>query len=95
MHLFKLVAHWIVEMDPKNVGVWKTLFVLSTLIILFILGSLPSLYENISGDGIPNRPQGEPPIVYRWDLATQRIILAFVSMTVGAISLRKIRQLKA
>jgi len=79
-------------MGQQNYGIWGTLLVLSMLVFLYSFASLPNLYENISGDNIPNRPQGEPPIVYRWDLATIRIISAAVSFAVGAYSFKRIRQ---
>jgi len=78
-------------MDPPNIRIWKTLLVASVLVIVFSLISLPYLYENISGDNIPNRPQGEPPIVYQWDIAISRIVIALISMIVGVYSLKKIR----
>jgi hypothetical protein len=53
--------------------------------------SLPYLYKDISGDNIPNRPQGEPPIVYQWDVAISRIVIALISIIVSVYSLRKIR----
>ena len=78
-------------MDPQNIGIWKILVVVSTLVFLISLLSLPNLYENISGDSIPNRPQKEPPIVYRWDLAVTIIIIAIISIIVGIYSLKKLR----
>ena len=78
-------------MDPQSIDIWKILLVASTLVFLYSLNSLPHLYENISGDSIPNRPQGEPPIIYRWDLAVSRIVIAIISITVSVYSLKKIR----
>lgn len=78
-------------MNSQNRLLWKIMLVISTLVLVFSLISLPGLYENISGDNIPNRPQKEPPIEFRWDLAISRIIIAFISMIVGAYSLRKIQ----
>ena len=78
-------------MGPPNIGIWKILLVVSVLFFIFSLMSLPYLYENISGDNIPNRPQGEPPIVYQWDVAISRIVIALISMIVGVYSLKKIR----
>ena len=78
-------------MDPQEVKIWKILLVVSTLVFFISLISLPNLYENISGDSIPNRPQKEPPIVYRWDLALTRIIIAIISLIVGIYSLKKLR----
>ena len=81
----------VVEMSVPSFRIWKMLLVASIRVSLFSLLSLPNLYENISGDNIPNRPQGEPPIVYQWDLAVSRIIIAAISITVGVYSLNKIR----
>ena len=70
---------------------WNILLWVSVLILVFSLVSLPSLYENISGDSVPNRPQKEPPIEYQWDIAILRIIVAIISMVVSIYSLNKIR----
>ena len=78
-------------MDTPENKIWKILLVASVLVIVFSLTSLPYLYENISGDNIPNRPQGEPPIVYQWDVAISRMIYTLISIIVGVYSLKKIR----
>ena len=70
---------------------WNILLWVSVLILVFSLVSLPSLYENISGDSVPNRPQKEPPIEYQWDTAILRIIVAIISMAVSIYSLNKKR----
>jgi hypothetical protein len=75
----------------QDKGMWKILLVASILVFLSSLLSLPHLYENISGDSIPNRPQREPPVEYQWDTAMIRVIVALISMTVGIYSLKKIR----
>jgi hypothetical protein len=41
---------------------------------------MSSLDTNISGDGIPNRPQREPPVEYNWNLAVE--IIAVVALSV-------------
>ena len=64
------------KMDKPSSRIWKILLVLSALFTTLSLSSLPGLYENISGDSIPNRPQREPPIEYRWDVALSRIFIA-------------------
>ena len=76
-------------MESKN-G-WKMLLGVSVLVLVYSLSSLTNLYENISGDSIPNRPQKEPPIEYQWDVAISRIIIALMSVGVGVYSLNKIR----
>ena len=50
------------------------------------LFSLIGLRENISGDGIPNRLQGGPPIEYSWDKAKQRILVAIFSTGIAFLS---------
>ena len=79
-------------MGPNNN--WKILLWVSVLILVFSLVSLPSLFENISGDNVPNRPQKEPPIEYQWDTAISRIIVAIISIAVSIYSLNKIRSNK-
>ncbi len=76
-------------MESKN-G-WKMLLGVSVLVLVYSLSSLTNLYENISGDSIPNRPQKEPPIEYQWNVAISRIIIALISVGVGVYSLNKIR----
>ena len=80
-------------MGQHSYRIWGALLVLSVLVFLYSLASMPYLYENISGDNIPNRPQGEPPVVYRWDLAMIRIVSAAFSFTVGTYSFKNIRSL--
>jgi hypothetical protein len=76
-------------MDQPDSRIWQILLVVCALVTVLSLSSLPGLNENVSGDGIPNRPQKEPPIEYRWDIAISRIIIVVVSFTVGIYSLRK------
>ena len=80
-------------MGQHSYRIWGALLVLSVLVFLYSLASMPYLYENISGDNIPNRPQGEPPVVYRWDLAMIRIVSAAFSFKVGTYSFKNIRSL--
>ena len=79
------------RMSYHNVGFWRLLFIISLVIAVISLFSLTRLYENISGDSIPNRPQKEPPIVYRWDLAIIRIIVSGISFFIASYSFKKIR----
>lgn len=79
------------KMDQPDSRIWQILLVVCALVIVLSLSSLPGLYENVSGDGIPNRPQKEPPNKYRWDIALSRIFIAVVSLTVGIYSFRKMR----
>jgi len=70
---------------------WKIILGVSILITVLSLISLPTLYENISGDSIPNRPQREPPIEYQWDAALSRILIALFSLAISIYSYNKIR----
>ena len=70
---------------------WKKILGLSILITVLCLISLPTLYENISGDNIPNRPQKEPPIEYQWDTAISRILIALLSSASSIYAYNKIR----
>ena len=78
-------------MESKPSEFWKIVLGICILIFIFSLISLPSLYERISGDSIPNRPQREPPIEYQWDVAFMRIIAAVISLVIGINSFNKIR----
>lgn len=79
-------------MGSHSVGAWKVLLAVSALVLSASILSLPSLYTNISGDGVPNRPQREPPVQYQWDQAAYRIILATLSALVGAYSWKKLER---
>jgi hypothetical protein len=72
------------------VDYWKIILGLSILITVLSLASLPVLYENISGDNIPNRPQKEPPIEYQWDTAISRILVALISSAISIYAYNKI-----
>ena len=61
------------ELNPHTI--WKLLLVSSMLIGAFGLISLGNLDTNISGDGIPNKPQS----ARNWDQAVQ--ILAVVVLS--------------
>jgi len=78
-------------MSYHNLGFWRLLFLISLVIAVISLFSLTRLYENISGDNIPNRPQKEPPIVYRWDLAIIRIIVAAISFLIAFYSFKQMK----
>ena len=82
-------------MDATNARAWKIVLIVSAIVTILSIISLPSLYENISGDSIPNRPQKEPPIEYQWDQAILRILIAVTAAAIGVISLNKIRALGA
>jgi hypothetical protein len=74
------------------VDYWKIILGLGIIITVLSLVSLPTLYENISGDNIPNRPQKEPPIEYQWDTAISRILVALISSAISIYAYNKIRK---
>ena len=49
-----------------NPTLWRILLLFSLVVAIISLISLAYLQVNISGDGIPNRPQGGPPVEYPW-----------------------------
>jgi len=73
------------------VDYWKIILGLGIIITVLSLVSIPTLYENISGDNIPNRPQKEPPIEYQWDTAITRILIAVISSAISIYAYNKIR----
>jgi hypothetical protein len=70
---------------------WKILLGVSVLVLVYSLASFPQVYTNISGDGIPNRPQKELLIENQWDAVFQKIILIALSIGVGLYSFNQIR----
>ena len=70
---------------------WKIILGVSILITVLSLISLPTLYEDISGDSIPNLSQRGPPIEYQWDIAISRIVIAVISLAVSVYSYNQIR----
>ena len=70
---------------------WKIILGVSILITLLSLISLPTLYEDISGDSIPNLSQRKPPIEYQWDTAISRLVIAVISLAVSIFSYNQIR----
>jgi hypothetical protein len=76
----------------NNNTFWKLLLVSSLLVITIGLYTLNNLTVNISGDGIPNRPQKEPPIEYPQETANQIIILVVLSTIIAFFSMFKIFQ---
>jgi ABC-type lipoprotein release transport system permease subunit len=74
---------------------WKLLLVSSLLVVILGLYALNNLnYLNISGDGVPNRPQKEPPIEYPWDQAVQIIVIVVLSAITTLYSMAKILRLR-
>jgi len=70
---------------------WKIIIGVSILITVLCLISLPTLYKDTSGDGIPNNSPKEPPIEYQWDIAISRIVIAAISLAVSIYSYNQIR----
>ena len=58
---------------------WKVIQSISILVLLVSILTFPTPSQNVSGDGIPNRPQREPPIEYQWDAVIQRIGLIVIT----------------
>jgi len=69
---------------------WKLLLVLSILIGAFELYTLVNLDVDISGDGIPNRPQKEPPNEYPWSQTVPIIVVFALSAITATYSWKKI-----
>ena len=78
-------------MDNIPAEYWKIILGVSILITMLSLISLPTLYENISGDSIPNISQKGPPIEYQWDKAISRILIAIIFLVVSIYSYNQIR----
>ena len=72
---------------------WKIILGASIIIIIVSLASLPYLYENISGDSIPNNSPKGPPIEYQMDTAIIRIIIALMSLGISVYSYKQVRNL--
>ena len=70
---------------------WKVILGISLLIAVLSLVSLPTLYKDLSGDGIQNNSPKGSLIEYQWDIAVSRIVIALISLTVGIYSYNKIR----
>ena len=74
---------------------WKILLVSSLSVVILGLYAFSNLsYLNISGDGVPNRPQKEPPIEYPQDQAVQLIAIVVLSAIVTVYSTVKIFHLR-
>ena len=82
---------YVKEMVCISAEYWKIILGVSILITVISLISLPTLYEDISGDSIPNLSQRGPPIEYQWDTAISRIVIAVLSLAVSVYSYNQIR----
>ena len=70
---------------------WKIVLGISIIVLVASIATFPSLTENISGDGVPNRPQREPPIEYQWNSVITRIVLIVLSFGVAVYSYNQTR----
>ena len=70
---------------------WKVILGVSLLIAVLSLVSLPTLYRDLSGDGIQNNSPKGSLIEYQWDIAVSRIVIALISLAVGIYSYKKLR----
>jgi hypothetical protein len=73
-----------------SISTWKLIQGISILVLLASLITFPPLSQDISGDGIPNQPQREPPIEYQLDLVFQKIVLIIITAGIAIYSTNKI-----
>jgi len=67
-------------------SVWKILLVAGLVMSSLGVYRLVNLDVDISGDGIPNRPQREPPVEYPWDEAIQIAVVVVLSVALALYS---------
>ncbi len=67
-------------------SVWKLLLVVGLLMSAVGVYRLVNLDVDISGDGIPNRPQREPPVEYPWDQAVPIFVVVVLSVALALYS---------
>ena len=79
-------------MSSASSGYWRPILAASIIITIVSIASLPYLYENISGDGVPNNSPKGSLIEYQWDIAVYRIVIAVISLAAGIYSYNKIRK---
>ena len=73
-----------------DMGHWRILLLFSLAVAVIGLISLAYIDVNISGDGVPNRPQGGPPIEYPWGRALVIFAVVILSLCVSAIAWKRI-----
>ena len=71
-------------------SVWKILLVAGLLVSALGVYRLVNLDVDISGDGVPNRPQREPPVEYPWDEAIQIAVVVVLSVALALYSWSRI-----
>lgn len=81
----------VTEVEALPEKYWRIILGIGILITVISLISLPTLYEDISGDSVPNVSQKGPPIEYQWDVAVSRIVIAGVSLALSIYSYNQIR----
>jgi hypothetical protein len=67
----------------------RILMLASLVVTIVSLVSLAYLQVNISGDGVPNRPQGGPPVGYPWGQALTIIVVAILSTCITIYAWRR------
>ena len=68
----------------------RILMLASLVVTIVSLVSLAYLQVDISGDGVPNRPQGGPPVEYPWGQALTIIVVAILSACITIYAWRRI-----
>ena len=81
----------VIQVISSSAMYWKVILGVSILIAVLSLISLPTLYKDLSGDGIQNNSPKGSLIDYQWDIAISRIIIAVISLAVSIYSYNKIR----
>lgn len=81
---FNKVIIILIKMNRSNP--WNVVLGISIILVIVSIATFPPLYHNISGDGVPNRTQREPPIIYQWDSVIQRIIMAVLFAGIAVYS---------
>ena len=76
--------------SARNPTLWRILLLFSLAVAIISIISLVYLQVNISGDGVPNRPQGGPPIEYPWSQASAIILVMVLSAATAGYSWRRI-----
>ena len=80
-----------IEVVNISAEYWKLILGVSLLIAVLSLISLPTLYKDLSGDGIQNNSPKGSLIEYQWDIAASRIVIAIIFLAVSIYSYNKIR----
>ncbi|OGD55710.1 hypothetical protein A3K78_07540 [Candidatus Bathyarchaeota archaeon RBG_13_52_12] len=76
--------------SARKPTILRILLLFSLAVAIISLISLAYLQVNISGDGVPNRPQGGPPVEYPWGQAYAIIVVVVLSIATAGYSWRRI-----